>query len=99
MQVIRDRRALHAIPELGMELPKTAAYVKTALKDLNCQVFSPLEYAVCAYFDFGAPDFDYVRRIDWTGLGGKPISLYHMPNWPNEETLVPVFAKRQTDEP
>lgn len=49
-------------------------------------------------FDFGAPDFDYVRRIDWTGLGGKPISLYHMPNWLNEETLVPVFAKRQPEE-
>lgn len=47
----------------------------------------------------GAPDFDYVRRIDWTGLGGKPISLYHMPNWPNEETLVPVFAKRKPEEP
>ena len=39
------------------------------------------------------------RMIDWTGLGGKPISLYHMPNWPNEETLVPVFAKRQPEEP
>ena len=56
MQVFRDRQALHAIPELGMELPKTAAYIKNALKDLNCQVFSPLEYAVCAYFDFGAED-------------------------------------------
>ncbi|MBR5617451.1 MAG: amidohydrolase [Oscillospiraceae bacterium] len=75
MQVILDRRALHAIPELGMELPKTAAYVKTALKDLNCQVFSPLEYAVCAYFDFGAPsaiafraDMDALPITEETGL-------------------------------
>ena len=75
MQVIRDRRALHAIPELGMELPKTAAYVKNALKDLNCQVFSPLEYAVCAYFDFGAPsaiafraDMDALPITEETGL-------------------------------
>ena len=28
MQIIRDRQALHAIPEPGMELPKTAAYIK-----------------------------------------------------------------------
>ena len=54
MQIFRDRQALHTIPELGLELPKTAAYVKTALKDLNCKIFSPLDYAVCAYFDFGA---------------------------------------------
>ena len=54
MQIFRDRQALHTIPELGLELPKTAAYVKNALKDLNCTIFSPLEYAVCAYFDFGA---------------------------------------------
>ena len=23
-------------------------------------------------FDFGPPDFDYVKKIDWTGLGGTP---------------------------
>ena len=34
MQIIRDRQALHTIPEPGMELPKTAAYIKNALKDL-----------------------------------------------------------------
>lgn len=75
MQVFRDRRALHAIPELGLELPKTAAYVNNALKDLNCRVFSPLEYAVCAYFDFGAPsaiafraDMDALPVAEETGL-------------------------------
>ena len=54
MQIFRDRQALHAIPELGLELPKTAAYVRNALEGLNCRVFSPIEHAVCAYFDFGA---------------------------------------------
>ena len=46
MQVFRDRQALHAIPELGLELPKTAAYVKNALKDLHCELSYPLEHAV-----------------------------------------------------
>ena len=54
MQIIQDRRALHRIPELGMALPKTIAYLEKALQDLNCQVFSPMEGALCAFFDFGA---------------------------------------------
>ena len=55
MTIIQDRRALHQIPELDRNLPKTLAYLQEALKDLDCQVFSPLEGALCAYFDFGAP--------------------------------------------
>jgi len=54
MQIIQDRRALHRIPELGIQLPETAAYLKRILSGLNCQVFSPMESAVCAWFDFGA---------------------------------------------
>ncbi len=45
-------------------------------------------------FDFGPPDFDYVRRIEWSGIGVKPIPLFFLPNWPDEETLVPVYVKR-----
>ena len=54
MQIIQDRRALHRIPELGMQLPETLAYLKNALSDLNCRVFMPMESALCAFFDFGA---------------------------------------------
>jgi len=54
MQILADRRALHRIPELGIQLPETAAYLKRILSGLNCQVFSPMESAVCAWFDFGA---------------------------------------------
>ena len=75
MQIFLERRALHAIPELGLELPKTAAYVKNALAGLNCRVFSPLEHAVCAYFDFGADsaigfraDMDALPVSEETGL-------------------------------
>lgn len=54
MDIINDRRALHAIPELEWELPRTAEYVRNALENLNCRVFSPVGCAVCAFFDFGA---------------------------------------------
>jgi len=43
-------------------------------------------------FDFGQPDFDYVRHIEWSGIGGKPLPLFHQPHWPNDDTLIPVFA-------
>ena len=53
MQIISDRRALHRIPELDRALPNTMEYLKTSLEALKCQVFSPAEGAVCAFFDFG----------------------------------------------
>jgi hypothetical protein len=45
-------------------------------------------------FDFGAPDFDYVRHIEWSGIGGKPVPLFYVPNWPDEDILLPVYAKQ-----
>lgn len=56
MQIIQDRRALHRIPELDRELGKTVAYLQSVLEKLNCRVFSPMESALCAYFDFGAKE-------------------------------------------
>ena len=56
MQIVKDRRALHLIPELDRELPKTLEYLCGALKALRCTVFTPMESALCAYFDFGAQD-------------------------------------------
>ena len=53
MGIIEDRRALHAIPELDKALPKTFAYLKIALEGLDCDVFSPIEGGLCAWFDFG----------------------------------------------
>ena len=54
MQIIADRRALHRIPEIELNLPKTMAYLAQALSGLNCRVFSPMENSLCAWFDFGA---------------------------------------------
>ena len=54
MDIIKDRRNLHRIPELQWDLPKTSAYVQSSLEKLRCRVFSPVENALCAFFDFGA---------------------------------------------
>ena len=45
-------------------------------------------------FDFGVPDFDYVRQIDWSGVGGNPHPLLFLPNWPDEDIVEPVYAKK-----
>lgn len=44
-------------------------------------------------FDFGTPDFDHVQRIEWAGLSGKPMPLFYLPHWPEEDMLIPIFAK------
>ena len=56
MQIIADRRALHRIPELAWELPKTMEYLKNSLAGLSCSVFEPVPGALCAFFDFGAKE-------------------------------------------
>lgn len=81
MDIITDRRALHAIPELEWELPRTSEYVKKALEGLNCRVFSPVGAAVCAFFDFGA-DSAIAFRADMDALpieekSGVPFASTH----------------------
>ena len=67
MQIIHDRRQLHAIAELELNLPKTMAYLKNALAGLDCTVFSPMESSLCAFFDFGA-DQTIAFRADCDAL-------------------------------
>ncbi len=45
------RRQLHRIPEPDRALPKTTAYLRSVLSRLPCELFSPCEGALCAYFD------------------------------------------------
>ncbi len=75
MQIIHDRRALHRIPELDRQLPLTMEYIRQALKDLKCNVFTPAEGSLCAWFDFGAnaaiafrADADALPIAEKTGL-------------------------------
>lgn len=53
MDLIETRRCLHRIPELGDQLPETAAFVLRRLQALPCAVTEPYEHALCAFFDFG----------------------------------------------
>lgn len=75
MQIVHDYRALHAIPELDRNLPKTLAYIRNSLSSLSCHVFSPAEGALCAFFDFGQSsalafraDMDALPIREQTGL-------------------------------
>lgn len=45
-------------------------------------------------FDFGVPDFDYIRSIDWSGVGGKEWPLLFLPLWPDETQVIPVIPQR-----
>ncbi len=67
MKIIQDRRALHRIPELELDLPETMAYLKNALTGLKCTVFSPMPGALAAFFDFGA-SHAIAFRADCDGL-------------------------------
>ena len=69
------RQALHRIPETDTVLPKTAAYLRAALQDLDCTVFSPWGDSVCAFFDCGKTetvafrsDMDALPITEQTGL-------------------------------
>ena len=75
MQVIHDRRALHAIPEIELTLPKTAAYLRNSLENLRCTLSYPMGDAICAFFDFGKEetlafraDMDALPIPEETGL-------------------------------
>jgi len=67
LQIIADRRSLHRIPELELQLPKTMEYLKNALSQLGCRVFSPMESSLAAFFDFGA-DQTIAFRADCDAL-------------------------------
>jgi len=81
MQIISDRRALHRIPELELNLPKTMEYLRGSLQGLVCQVFAPTQESLCAYFDFGA-DTCIAFRADCDALpicerSGAPYATTH----------------------
>ncbi len=67
MQIFQDRRALHRIPELDRQLPKTQAYLCRQLEKLGCRLFFPTRGSLCAYFDFGAGR-TLALRSDMDGL-------------------------------
>ena len=81
MQIIADRQALHRIPELDRDLPKTMAYLENSLSGLKCEVFSPMTGALCAWFDFGCKEALAFRSdadaLPITEVTGKPYASEH----------------------
>lgn len=51
--LIRHRRNLHMIPEIGRELPKTKEYLVSVLQELACTMTFLCDTGVCAFFDKG----------------------------------------------
>lgn len=77
----RHRRALHMIPELDFDVPRTIAYVRAHLESLSCNIFEPCRSCVCAYFDFGF-DAAVAVRADMDALpiverSAAPCALSH----------------------
>ena len=81
MEIVTDRRALHRIPELDRHLPETCAYLRGRLEGLGCRVFSPMEGAVCAWFDFGRENAVAFRAdadaLPITEATGAPYASAH----------------------
>ena len=50
-------------------------------------------------FDFGLPGFDHLRRIDWSGLGGQPHTLFYYPQWPDQSVGRPITVPRPHQPP
>ena len=44
-------------------------------------------------FAFGPPELNCISRIEWGGIDGIPRSLFFLPQWPNEETMIPVYVR------
>ena len=75
------RRDLHRIPELDDQLPQTTAYLRRALEDLPCTLFSPDGRALCAWFD-GRKERAVAFRADMDALPilektGAPYASCH----------------------
>lgn len=68
-EITTFRRDLHAIPEVGFELPKTMAYVHRVLDGLPCDVFEPCKSTICAFFDCGSAHATAIR----TDMDALPV--------------------------
>lgn len=78
-QMIQDRRYLHQIPELGMDLPQTSAYIKKRLDEMgivwqDCGCDMP-EKLTKDFMEAGFPEMKKVTGITAVIGTGKPCIL------------------------
>jgi amidohydrolase len=96
-EIIRDRRELHRIPEMGVYLPKTSAYVRRRLDEMgighrNCGVHSEVDRKRA--LSVGYPDMPESTGIVALIGQGKPCILLRadMDALPVRETTGLPFA-------
>lgn len=69
--------------------------LETGQEDCNGGGLWDIEYDTIILFsrsfDFGAPDFSKLTRIDWSTLDGKGHPLVYYPFWPDRVTAVPIM--------
>ncbi len=73
-QLAAWRRTIHAAPEAGPHLPRTAAYVRAALADLGLSPESPCESGVTALLSGEKPGPCVLLRADMDALPGREES-------------------------
>lgn len=66
-KVIKYRRDLHQIPELGFLVYKTGAYVKEKLSAFDCELSDIVTTGILAFFDFGC-ESTIIFRADMDAL-------------------------------
>jgi hippurate hydrolase len=65
--LIKHRRALHLIPEIDDDLPKTRDYIMNIIGDMDCVFTTVVNTGICAFFDKGK-DSTVAFRSDMDGL-------------------------------
>ena len=105
-QIIADRRALHRIPEIVRDLPRTMAYLRQALSGLRCELYEPIPNSLCAWFDNGADtalafrsDADALPIQETTGLdfASKIPGVMHACGHDGHMAMLLELARRLND--
>ncbi len=75
------RRALHRIPEQDFDLPGTAAYIRSVLDPLDCEITAVHGTGLAAFFDFGKGGATAYRTdmdaLPVTETSGVPFASEH----------------------
>lgn len=67
--MLKDRRELHQMPEIGLELPKTKAYVKARMEEIGLEVQEYGSSGLGALIEGNGPGKTILLRGDMDALG------------------------------
>ena len=66
-RVVADRRTLHRIPEEGLELPRTAAFIEEELDEVGVPHSRPIDFGVVGLIGGEQPGPTVMLRADMRG--------------------------------